>query len=83
MEKAMFDYEKLLYDSLLVNEHANALNHTFKHKHLWVKKANDSMACDLFLSISCISSKDGSFHLAMASYILNLIALLIVTIMWI
>ncbi|MFL6344770.1 MAG: hypothetical protein ACJ71A_04925 [Nitrososphaeraceae archaeon] len=36
MEKAMFDYEKLLYDSILIND---VLNHTFKHKHLWVKKA--------------------------------------------
>jgi hypothetical protein len=35
MEKAMFDYEKLLYDSILVND---VSNHSFKHKHLWVKK---------------------------------------------
>ena len=37
-EKAMFDYEKLLYNSLLDNDCSNALKHTFKHKHLWVKK---------------------------------------------
>jgi hypothetical protein len=37
MEKAMFDYEKILHDSIFsVN---NALNN-FKHKHLWVKKSN-------------------------------------------
>ena len=34
MEKAIFDYEKILYDALLDNEHSNALNHNFKHKHL-------------------------------------------------
>jgi hypothetical protein len=36
MEKAMFDYEKILYDSILVNDISN---YSFKHKHLWVKKA--------------------------------------------
>jgi hypothetical protein len=45
MEKAMFDYEKLLYDSLLVNEHSNTPNYSFnfnfKHKHLWVKRQLD------------------------------------------
>src|SRR4051794_8642810 len=39
IEKPFFDYEKLLYDSLLVNDYSNALNHAFKHKHLWVKKS--------------------------------------------
>jgi hypothetical protein len=34
LEKAIFDYEKILYDSLLDNEHYNTLNHSFKHKHL-------------------------------------------------
>jgi hypothetical protein len=37
VEKAIFDYEKLLYYSLLDNESYNA---AFKHKHLWVKKSN-------------------------------------------
>jgi hypothetical protein len=39
IEKPMFDYERLLYDSLLVADFYNRLHHTFKHKHLWVKKA--------------------------------------------
>jgi hypothetical protein len=34
LEKPLFDYEKLLYDSLLVNDYSNALTHTFKYKHL-------------------------------------------------
>jgi hypothetical protein len=39
LEKPMFDYEKILYDSLLNPESFNTLNHRFKNKHLWVKKA--------------------------------------------
>jgi hypothetical protein len=35
----MFDYEKLLYDSLLVPDFYNSLQHIFKQKHLWVNKA--------------------------------------------
>lgn len=37
-EKPMFVYEKLLYDSLLVPDFYNPLQHTFKLKHLWVKQ---------------------------------------------
>jgi hypothetical protein len=38
--KPIFDYERLLYGSLLTNEHSDALTltHNFKHKHLWEKK---------------------------------------------
>jgi hypothetical protein len=39
VEKPLFDYEKLLYDSLLVPDFYNPLQYTFKSKHLWVKKA--------------------------------------------
>ena len=39
IEKSIFDYEKLLYDSLLLPEFYNPSKHNFKHKHLWVKKA--------------------------------------------
>jgi hypothetical protein len=38
-EKPIFDYEKLLYDSLLDNDYSDIINHSFKQKHLWVKKA--------------------------------------------
>jgi hypothetical protein len=37
-EKPFFDYEKLLYDSLLVLDVYNPLKHTFKLKHLWSRK---------------------------------------------
>jgi hypothetical protein len=39
VDKPLFDYEKLLYESLLIPEFYNASSHNFKHKHLWVKKA--------------------------------------------
>ena len=39
IEKSIFDYEKLLFDSLLLPEFYNASRRNFKEKHLWVKKA--------------------------------------------
>src|SRR5919108_1556913 len=45
----MFDYEKLLYDSLLIQDFSNPLQHTFKHKHLWVKKATGLGVTEFFL----------------------------------
>jgi hypothetical protein len=39
IEKSIFDYEKLLYYSLLIPEFYNDSKYNFKHKHLWVKKA--------------------------------------------
>lgn len=38
-EFSLFDYEKFLYDSLLISDFNNPLRQDFKHKHLWVKKA--------------------------------------------
>jgi hypothetical protein len=37
IEKSIFDYEKLLYDSLLIPEFYNPSKHNFKEKHLWVR----------------------------------------------
>jgi hypothetical protein len=48
IEKPLFDYEKLLYDSILVNDVLNH-NHSFKHKHLWVKKATGLGVTEFFL----------------------------------
>jgi hypothetical protein len=50
-EKPMFDYEKLLYDSLLDNDYSNTLKHTFKHKHLWVKKSAGLGVTEFFLRL--------------------------------
>src|SRR4051812_29607180 len=61
LEKPLFDYEKLLYDSLLVNDYSNALNHAFKHKHLWVKKATGLGVTEFFLRLMawlCVRNDD-------------------------
>ena len=49
IEKPLFDYEKLLHDSLLVPDVYNPLKHTFKLKHLWVKKATGLGVTEFFL----------------------------------
>jgi hypothetical protein len=51
LEKPLFDYEKLLYDSILVNDCSNVLNHNFKHKHLWVKKSAGLGVTEFFLRL--------------------------------
>jgi hypothetical protein len=38
-EYPLFDYEKTIYDSLMIPEYNNPLNHNFKDKHLYVLKA--------------------------------------------
>jgi hypothetical protein len=58
IEKAMFDYEKILYDSILVND---ARNHSFQHKHLWVKKATGLGVTEFFLRLMawlCLRNED-------------------------
>jgi hypothetical protein len=60
-EKAMFDYEKLLYDSLFNIEYYNTLKHTFKHKHLWVKKSTGLGVTEFFLRLMawlCLRNDD-------------------------
>src|ERR687886_3020916 len=57
----MFDYEKILYDSILVNDYCNLLNHSFKHKHLWVKKATGLGVTEFFLRLMawlCLQNND-------------------------
>jgi hypothetical protein len=48
-EKPMFEYERLLYGSLLVPDFCNPLQHIFKLKHLWVKKATGLGVTEFFL----------------------------------
>jgi Terminase RNaseH-like domain len=60
-EKAMFDYEKILYDALLDNDNSNILHHAFKHKHLWVKKATGLGVTEFFLRLMawlCLRNDD-------------------------
>jgi hypothetical protein len=61
IEKPMFDYKKILYDSLLDNESCNTLNHAFKYKHLWVKKATGLGVTEFFLRLMvwlCLQNND-------------------------
>ena len=54
----MFDYEKLRYNSILVND---GLNYNFKHKHLWVRKAMGLGVTEFFLRLMawlCLRNND-------------------------
>ena len=63
LEKPMFDYEKILYDSLLNPESYNTLNHTFKNKHLLVKKATGLGVTEFFLRLMAwLCLKDNSYR---------------------
>ena len=60
-EKAIFDYEKILYYALLDNDDSNILHHAFKHEHLWVKKANGLGVTEFFLRLMawlCLRNDD-------------------------
>ena len=57
----MFDYEKLLYESLLDNDCSNRLRHVFKQKHLWVKKSTGLGVTEFFLRLMawlCLRNDD-------------------------
>src|SRR2546429_9969953 len=63
LEKPMFDYEKILYDSLLLNPESynTSSNYTFKNKHLWVKKATGLGVTEFFLRLMawlCLRNDD-------------------------
>jgi Terminase RNaseH-like domain len=61
LEKPLFDYEKLLYDSLFNTEYHNTLKHAFKHKHLWVKKSTGLGVTEFFLRLMawlCLRNDD-------------------------
>ena len=50
LEKPIFDYQELLYEALLSPDFCNPLNHDFKDKHLWIKKATGLGVTEFFLS---------------------------------
>ena len=61
IEKSIFDYEKLLYDSLLLPDFYNSSKHKFKHKHLWVKKATGLGVTEFMLRLMawlCLLNND-------------------------
>jgi hypothetical protein len=45
LQKPIFDYQGLLYEALLSPDFYNPLNHVFKDKHLWIKKATGLVHC--------------------------------------
>ena len=50
-----------MYDAILDNEHSNPINHNFKHKHLWVKKATGLGVTEFFLRLMawlCLRNDD-------------------------
>jgi hypothetical protein len=47
----LFDYENTLFNSLLFEKVNNPSNHTFKHKHLWVKKSTGLGVTEFMLRI--------------------------------
>ncbi len=57
-EFPIFDYEKILYDSLLTIKNY----HDFKNKHLWVKKATGLGVTEFMLRMMAwLCTKDGDF----------------------
>jgi hypothetical protein len=61
VEKPMFEYERLLYDSLLNLDFYNPMQYTFKLKHLWVKKATGLGVTEFFLRFMawlCLRNND-------------------------
>ena len=57
----IFDYEKILYDALLVPESNNPLNDDFKHKHLWVKSTGLGVTEFMLILMVWLCTKDGHF----------------------
>jgi hypothetical protein len=58
IEKPLFDYEKVLYDSIFLT---NAVSNNFKYKHLWVKKATGLGVTEFFLRLMawlCLRNND-------------------------
>jgi hypothetical protein len=63
IEKPIFDYQKILYDTSLVRSIDNPLNHDFKHKHLWVKKATGLGVTEFFLRLMAwLCLKDDTYR---------------------
>jgi hypothetical protein len=63
IQKSIFDYEKLLYDSLLIPEFYNHSKHNFKHKHVWVKKATGLGVTEFMLRLMAwLCLKDDSYR---------------------
>jgi hypothetical protein len=61
VEHPIYDYEKILYDSLL----PITINHSFKNKHLWVKKATGLAVTEFMLRLMawlCTSNNEQDYR---------------------
>jgi late competence protein required for DNA uptake (superfamily II DNA/RNA helicase) len=61
MEKAIFDYEKILCDALFDINYYNPPSQAFRHKHLWVKKSAGLGVTEFFLRLMawlCLRNDD-------------------------
>src|SRR6187200_637080 len=61
LEKPIFDYQELLYEALLSPDFCNPINHDFKDKHLWIKKATGLGVTEFFLRFMawlCLRNND-------------------------
>jgi len=63
IEHPIYDYEKILYDSLIgVPRYTSAATTDFKDKHLWVKKATGLGVTEFFLRMMAwLCTKDSNF----------------------
>ncbi len=63
VERPIFDYQRILYDALLIPNNYNSLSHDFQHKHLWVKKATGLGVTEFFLRlIAWLCLKDETYR---------------------
>jgi hypothetical protein len=61
LKKPIFDYQELLYAALLSPDFCNPLNHDFKDKHLWIKKAAGLVIIEFFprfIAWLCLRNKN-------------------------
>jgi hypothetical protein len=56
LEKPIFDYQELLYEALLSADFCNLLNHDFKDKHLWIKKATGLGVTDFLCKVPSLEA---------------------------
>jgi hypothetical protein len=63
IEKPLFDYEKRLFDALLIPDSDNPLKNNFKHRHVWVKKATGLGITEFVLRLMAwLCLKDDAFR---------------------
>src|SRR5919107_1009108 len=66
----IFQYEKLIYDSLLISDFYNPLKHTFKLKHLWVMMPQVAH----LLCPSKMVNINRPFHIGYGNYAISMLA---------